>query len=86
MTFDVGHIQSPSFKHIYSPHQWQTVASTNNHWEAQTMQERANATVAVLEQQITERYGLLISQTQFAWFSVPWEKAVSWRRIETSRL
>jgi hypothetical protein len=50
------------------------------------MQERENATVAVLEQQITERYGLLISQTQFAWFSVPWEKAVSWRRIETSRL
>jgi hypothetical protein len=30
------------------------------------MQERENTTAVVLEQQITERYGLLISQTQLA--------------------
>jgi hypothetical protein len=54
------------FELISRADQWQTVASTNNHWEAQTMQERENTTAVVLEQQITERYGLLISQTQLA--------------------
>ena len=61
-----GGPQSARFELIYSAHQWQTVATTNNHWEAQTMQETENATLAVMEQQITERYGLLISQKQLA--------------------
>ena len=52
-----GGPQSARFELIYSVHQWQTVATTNNHWEAQTMQETENATLAVMEQQITERYG-----------------------------
>jgi hypothetical protein len=61
-----GRSQSAPFELIYSPLKWQTVDSTYNHWEAQTMQERENTTAVVLEQQITERYGLLISQTQLA--------------------
>jgi hypothetical protein len=54
------------FEHISGADQWQTAVFTNQHRRTQAVQDSANANGVRLENQLTERFGLLMSHTQLA--------------------